>query len=311
MHIVVLGAGAGGGLPQWNCNCPVCRLAWDGSDRVVARTQSAIAVSADGVDWALINCSPDLRQQIIATPQLHPRDPGTFGRRDTPINAVVLTNADVDHIAGLLTLREKQRFDLFATPRILDVLDRNGIFSVLDPEFVARREFALGSPVEISPGLKVEGFTVPGKVALFLEGGAGTEGEGLEIGAETEDTIGLKFTSSGGSASAYYIPGCAAMTAGLSARLKGADLVLFDGTVWLDDEMISHGVGVKTGHRMGHMSMAGPGGSLAAFADLDVERKIFIHINNTNPVLVEGSEERAHVAEQGWDVAYDGMELVL
>ena len=311
MHIVVLGAGAGGGLPQWNCNCPVCRLAWDGSNRVISRTQSAIAVSADGVDWALINCSPDLRQQIIATPQLHPRDPETFGPRDTPINAVVLTNADVDHIAGLLTLREKQAFDLFATPRILDVLEANGIFSVLDPEFVSRREFALGNPVDIAPGLQVEGFTVPGKVALFLEGGAGAAGEGLDIGAETEDTIGLKFTAADGSKSAYYIPGCAAMTDELSTRLKGADLVLFDGTVWLDDEMISHGVGVKTGHRMGHMSMAGPGGSLAAFADLDVARKVYIHINNTNPVLVEGSQERAQVTEQGWDVAYDGMELEL
>ncbi|MGI9413079.1 MAG: pyrroloquinoline quinone biosynthesis protein PqqB [Hyphomicrobiales bacterium] len=311
MHILILGAGAGGGLPQWNCNCPVCRLAWDGDDRVFARTQSAIAASADGVHWALINCSPDLRQQIIATPRLHPRDPETYGRRDTPIDAVVLTNADVDHIAGLLTLREKQRFALFATTRILDVLDRNGIFSVLDPECVDRREFALGSPVEIAPGLEVEAFTVPGKVALFLEGDAGAQGEGLEIGAETEDTIGLRLAARGSDKAAYYIPGCAAMTDRLNARLKGADLVLFDGTVWQDDEMISHGVGQKTGHRMGHMSMAGPDGSLAAFADLDVGRKIYIHINNTNPVLVEDSPERAQVRDSGWDVAHDGMELVV
>ena len=131
-----LGSGAGGGLPQWNCNCPVCRLAWDSDPRVAARTQSSIAVSVDRQNWSLINCSPDLRQQIISNPQLHPRNPAQYGRRDTPIEAVVLTNADVDHIAGLLTLREKQGFKLFATATILEVLARNQIFNVLDPDHV-------------------------------------------------------------------------------------------------------------------------------------------------------------------------------
>jgi len=311
MYILVLGSGAGGGLPQWNCNCPVCRLAWDSDPRVAARTQSSIAVSVDRQNWSLINCSPDLRQQIISNPQLHPRNPAQYGRRDTPIETVVLTNADVDHIAGLLTLREKQGFKLFATATILEVLARNQIFNVLDPDHVDRTMFALNSTIEIAPGLTVETFAVPGKVALFLEGGADTTGDGLEIGRESEDTIGLKLTAAASGKSMFYIPGCAAMTEDLANRIKGAELVLFDGTVWHNDEMITHGVGQKTGHRMGHMSMDGADGSVAAFHDLDITRKVFVHINNTNPVLVEGSRERDLVTAQGWEVAFDGMELTL
>ncbi len=311
MHILVLGSGAGGGVPQWNCNCPVCRAAWDGDPRVAPRTQSSIAVSADGNDWCLINCSPDLRQQIISNPQLHPRNPDEHGKRDTPIAAVMLTNADVDHVAGLLTLREKQSFNLFATGRILDVLAQNKIFDVLDPDCVTRTQFALGAATEVIPGLTVEAFAVPGKVALYLEDGADTQGGGLEIGGQSEDTIGLKFTFDNGAKSMFYIPGCAAMPDALADRIRGAELVLFDGTVWHDDEMIARRVGRKTGHRMGHMSMAGQGGSIAALAGLDIGRKVFIHINNTNPVLIEGTPEHEQVHAEGWELAYDGMELTL
>ena len=311
MQILVLGSGAGGGVPQWNCNCPVCRRAWDGDTRVAPRTQSSIAASADGETWCLINCSPDLRQQIISNPQLHPRAPDRHGRRDTPLASVVLTNADVDHIAGLLTLREKQPFTLFATARILDVLAANRIFEVLDPDYVGRTRFVLDEQVEVAPGLTVEGFTVPGKVALYLEEGADAEGAGLSIGGETEDTIGLRISEAGGEASAFYIPGCAAMTNDLTDRIRGADLVLFDGTVWHDDEMIARQVGQKTGHRMGHMAMDGPEGSIAALADLDIRRKVFVHINNTNPVLIDGSPEQALVTAAAWELAHDGMELSL
>lgn len=311
MRILVLGSGAGGGVPQWNCNCPVCRLAWDGANGVAARTQSSIAVSGEGTSWALINCSPDLRQQIISNPQLHPRDPATHGRRDSPIAAVLLTNADVDHIGGLLTLREKQPFQLFATRRVLDVLAANGIFDVLDAGCVTRREFEMEVPLEVAPGVQVEAFTVPGKVALFLEQGADASGAGLDIGARTEDTIGLRISAPGEEPAAFYIPGCAAMPADLAERIRGAELVLFDGTLWQDDEMIVHHVGEKTGGRMGHMSMGGLEGSIAALAELGIGRKVFIHINNTNPVLVEGSPERKRVEEQGWELAHDGMELIL
>jgi pyrroloquinoline quinone biosynthesis protein B len=311
MRILVLGAGAGGGVPQWNCNCPVCRVAWDSDGRVAHRTQSSIAVSTDGDAWCLINCSPDLRHQIIANRQLHPRHPDQHGRRDTPIAAVVLTNADVDHVAGLLTMREKQAFRLFATGRVLDVLTQNQIFAVLDPDHVERIRFSLDEPTEVIPGLSIEAFTVPGKIALYLEGGADAEGSDLAIGAQSEDTIGLKISTTDGAKSAFHIPGCAAMTDDLENRIRGAELVLFDGTVWHNDEMIAQKVGQKTGHRMGHMSMAGPDGSIAALAGLNIRRKVFIHINNTNPVLLDGSPQHAEVTGQGWELAYDGLELTL
>ncbi len=311
MRVLVLGSGAGGGVPQWNCNCPVCRAAWDGDARVAPRTQSSIAVSTDGEAWCLINCSPDLRQQIISNQQMHPRDPGTHGKRDTPISTVMLTNADVDHVAGLLTLREKQAFNLLATGRILDVLSQNRIFDVLDPKHVTRTQFALDEETEVIPGLTVEAFAVPGKVALYLEDGADLQGSGLEIGAVSEDTIGLKFSTGDGAKSMFYIPGCAAVPAELADRIRGAELLLFDGTVWHDDEMITRNVGQKTGHRMGHMSMAGTDGSMAAMAGLAIGRKVFVHINNTNPVLIDGTPEHEQVKAQGWELAYDGMELTL
>lgn len=309
LNIVILGAGAGGGVPQWNCNCDVCIRARSGGGGVGTRTQSSIAVSADGSNWCIFNCSPDIRQQIFDTPRLHPRS--GFGRRDTPISSIVLTNGDVDHIAGLLVLREKQAFELFATPAIHSVLEANPIFNVLDPEFVTRSLLPLGKEIEVAPGLRVEAFSVPGKVALFMEDTArGADGE-LAIGAETEDTIGLRISGAATRESFFYIPGCAAMTVALKERLRGAPLVMFDGTVWENDEMLTHGVGKKTGARMGHMSMSGEAGSLAAFGGLDVGRKIYVHLNNTNPVLIDGSAERKAVEAAGWDVAHDGMEIVI
>jgi pyrroloquinoline quinone biosynthesis protein B len=300
MRLIVLGAAAGGGFPQWNSACPVGRRAWQCDPAASWRTQCSVALSADGERWILLNASPDLRQQILATPELHPRR----GPRHSPIAAVVLTNGDVDHVAGLLSLRESQRFALYATRAILEVLERNPIFDVLNPEFVRRQRLLLEEPVELEGGITVVPFAVPGKVPLYLERNA------LEIGAETEDVIGLQI----GDAlpgKAFFIPGCARLTPALAERLRGAALVMFDGTLWADDEMIRSGTGVKTGARMGHMSLSGPDGTLAAFAPLGVRRKILIHINNTNPVLLDDSSERAAVAAAGWEVAYDGMEIAL
>src|SRR5690606_9948757 len=300
MRLIVLGAAAGGGFPQWNSACPVGRRAWRRDPAARWRTQSSVALSADGERWILLNASPDLRQQILATPELHPRS----GPRHSPIGAVVLTNGDVDHVAGLLNLRESQRFDLYATGAILAVLERNPIFDVLNPEFVRRRRMMLEEPVELGDGLALVPFAVPGKVPLYLEGDA------LEIGAETEDVIGLELRH-GLFEGAFFIPACARLTPALAERLQGAALVLFDGTLWRDDEMIQSGTGVKTGARMGHMSLSGPNGTLAAFAPLGVRRKVLIHINNTNPVLLDDSPERAAVQAAGWEVAYDGMEITL
>jgi pyrroloquinoline quinone biosynthesis protein B len=300
MRLIVLGAAAGGGFPQWNSACPVGRRAWQRDPAARWRTQCSVALSADGERWSLLNASPDLRQQILATPELHPRR----GPRHSPIAAVVLTNGDVDHVAGLLSLRESQRFALYATGAILEVLEHNPIFDVLNPDFVGRQHLLLDEPVELEGGVTVVPFAVPGKVPLYLEGDA------LEIGAETEDVIGLQLGDAQ-SEKGFFIPGCARLTAALAERVRGAALVLFDGTLWADDEMIRSETGVKTGARMGHMSLSGPNGTLAAFAHLGVRRKILIHMNNTNPVLLEDSAERAAVDAAGWEVAYDGMEITL
>ena len=304
MRIIVLGAAAGGGFPQWNSACPVGKRAWQADPAARWRTQCSLAISADGRDWALLNASPDLRQQILATPALHPKvqDPQTAPRH-SPIRAVVLTNGDVDHVAGLLSLRESQPLDLFATGAILDVLAGNPIFDVLNPAYVTRRRLALEQPAEILPGLRAVPFAVPGKVALYLEDGT------PEVGAETEATIGLELHGNG--ARACFVPGCARVTSGLAGRLDGADLLFFDGTLWTDDEMISSRTGVKTGARMGHLSVSGRDGSLAALRGLSLGRRIFLHINNTNPILLEDSPERARVTAAGWEVAYDGMEIEL
>ncbi len=309
LRALVLGSAAGGGFPQWNCNCDVCRAARAGDAGALARTQSSLGVTANGRDWFLLNASPDLRSQINANPQLHPAG----GRRHSPIRGVVLTNGDIDHIAGLLTLRESAPLAIYATSRVHEVLKQNSVFGVLNPDLVARRELTLGEPFDLltpdgeDTGLTVEAFTVPGKVALYLEDASA----GPNFGTRPEDTVGLEVTASGGEPGFFYIPGCAEMTDELAARLKGAPLVFFDGTLWHDEEMIDAGLGVKTGKRMGHISISGPAGTIAAFEALGIARKVFIHINNTNPLLLGESPQRREAEAAGWEVAHDGMEIGL
>ena len=300
MRIIVLGAAAGGGFPQWNSACPVGQRAWQGDPQAQWRSQCSLAVSVDGEVWALLNAAPDLRQQILATPALHPR----IAPRHSPIQAVALTNGDVDHIAGLLCLRESQPLTLFASGAILEILARNPIFNVLSQTYVKRKRLTLEQPAAILPGLRAVPFAVPGKVALYLED------ETPAVGALTEDTIGLELHSESG-ARACFVPGCAAVTPALAERLDGADLLFFDGTLWTDDEMIRSRAGLKTGRRMGHISVSGPDGSLAALREVALGRRIYLHINNTNPILLEDSPERAVVAAAGWEVAFDGMEVSL
>jgi len=311
MQIRVLGSAAGGGYPQWNCNHPNSRRARGGDAAAPARTQSSLAVSADGERWLLCNASPDLRQQINDNAVLQPRADGPL--RASPIQAVMLTNADVDHVTGLLTLRESQAFPLYATAKVLGVLAANSIFNVLNPTLVDRRAIALDRPfvptgADGSPlGLELTAFAVPGKIALWLEDTT----KDVDVGALGEDTVALEIAERATGRRFFYIPGCARMTESLAARLRGAALVFFDGTLWTDDEMIRDGVGTKTGTRMGHLSVSGPEGSVAAFATLDVARRIFIHINTTNPILADDTPERRAVVAAGWEVAYDGMHVVL
>ena len=265
-----------------------------------------MALTADDEHWVLFNASPDLRAQIERTPSLHPRS----GLRSSPIAAVVLTGSDVDAIAGLLTLRERHPFSIFATRTTLAVLDANPVFDVLDRAVVARHAVGLDEPVplrsarDVPLGLTLRLFPVPGKVPLYLERPGATPP--IVVGEETTGAA-----ISDGRHTLFFIPGCAAMTDDLASRLCGAGLVLFDGTLWTDDEMIRAGTGTKTGRRMGHMSVHGPDGTLAAFRDLDVRRKILIHINNSNPILLRESAERETARAAGWEVAFDGMEITL
>ena len=309
MYIRVLGAAAGGGYPQWNCNHPNSRRARRDDPAAPPRTQSSIAISADGEDWYLFNASPDLRQQINDNDILHPGK----DLRHSPIMGAVLTNADVDHVAGLLNLRESQPLRIYATQRVLDVLQANTIFNVLNPKFVSREPMTLNEPLELqkpdgsSMNIDITPFAVPGKVALWLE----DESKGKDFGSVEEDTIALHVRDRNGDKSFYYMPACARVTPELAECIRGADLIFFDGTLWVDDEMIRDGVGIKTGQRMGHISVSGEDGTLAALKDLDIKRKIFIHVNTTNPILFANSEERRTVEDAGWEVSYDGMDIEL
>lgn len=292
----ILGSAAGGGFPQWNCGCDVCRLAWAGDPRVKPRTQASIAVTTgpDG-PFVLINACPDLRQQIIANRALHPR-----GLRESPIAAVVLTGGEVDQTAGLLTLRERGPFGLYGTGDTLATLAANSIFSVLAADVVPRHAIRPGVPFDLPGGLEAELFLVPGKAPLYLEG------DNPALAAETEANVGIELRAGG--ARLVFIPGAAKLTPAIAARLRDADVVLFDGTLFTDDEMIAAGAGVKTGRRMGHMPVGGPDGTLAALAGL-ARRRILIHINNTNPILIEGSPQRRAVEAAGFEVAEDGMRI--
>lgn len=290
----ILGAAAGGGLPQWNCGCNNCNLARSGD--IPAQTQSSIAVTADGESWAILNASPDIRHQMTDCAALHPS-----GLRELPLRSVLVTNGDIDHVAGLLTLREMQPFTLFATAGIHEVLAQNPMFDALNSSVVQRETIALDASFELAPGLIATLFAVPGKVPLYLEG------EMVQTDLIGDQTVGVKLVS--GSKTAFYIPGCAMLNDDLRRRLDGADCLFFDGTLWQDDEMVRANLGQKTGKRMGHMSMSGPDGSIAAFEELTIGKKIFVHMNNTNPVLRPTSAEKAQAEAAGWIIGQDGMEI--
>ena len=304
MRATILGSGSSGGVPVVGIGWGAC----DPGNPKNRRMRPSILIES-GDTTVLVDTSPDLRQQITDNDVLHPSQ----GLRHSPIQGVVVTNADVDHIAGLLNLRESQPLCLYGTSKVLNVLQANSIFNVLNPKFVKRNTLTLGESVELSfpngrpSGIVVVPFAVPGKVALWLE----DENKDVALAAVGEDTIALEVRNSSGGTEFFYVPGCAEMTDDLAARLRNAPLVFFDGTLWRDDEMIRDDVGIKTGKRMGHMSLSGEDGTIAAFKNLQVARKVFIHINTTNPVLLEDSEERALATKAGWEVSYDGMEIII
>jgi pyrroloquinoline quinone biosynthesis protein B len=296
LQTLVLGSAGGGSFPQWNCQCPVCHLAWAGDPRVHPRTQASLAVTSGDGRWTLLNASPDLASQIRANLALLPRG----GVRGSPIAAVVLTGAEIDQIVGLLHLREGTAFNVFATAETLVALECNEMFRALST--VMWRTVTVEKAFELPGGIYARLFHVPGKVPLYLEDAE------VDTAAVSGANSGVELSYEG--KTLLFVPGAAGLNDALMTRLAEADVVLFDATLFTDDEMIRTGTGVKTGRRMGHMPIHGKDGTLQLLAGLKA-RKILIHINNTNPILVDGSPERRSVADAGWEVAEDGMEITL
>jgi pyrroloquinoline quinone biosynthesis protein B len=307
LRVVVLGAAAGGGVPQWNCGCEICLKARN--DPALQSTQASIAVSADGDHWFLLNASPDLRQQLIATPQLHPKS-GQL--RHSPISGVILTNGEIDAVAGLLSMREGSPFTIYAHAKVLSILKANSIFNVLNEKNVQRRGIELDKAFEPtlpdgSPsGIEILPFPVAGKSAWYLEGKVHPGG-----GDGAGDTLGLRLRDRASGKYFYFLAACAEVTDDLKARLAGAALVFFDGTVWRDDELIVAGLGAKTGQGMGHIAMSGVHGAIESLKGLDIGSRIFLHINNSNPALLHASPERKMAEAAGWQIPADGTEITL
>jgi pyrroloquinoline quinone biosynthesis protein B len=302
MKIVVLGSAAGGGFPQWNCNCRQCAGVRNGTLRATARTQSSIAVSANGTDWVLINASPDILTQIRATPALQPaRAP-----RDSGIAAVMLMDAQIDHVTGLLMLREGRELPLYCTAQVWRELnDGLPLARVLSHYCgVDRHALPLDGSVHV-PGIDGIRFT-----PLALTSKAPPYSDHRND-PHPGDNIGLLIEDDTSGKSVFYAPGLGAIEPHVEAALRRADCVLVDGTFWRADEMIELGLSHKTAADMGHLPQAGEGGMIAVLDGIKARRKVLIHINNTNPILDDDSEQRALLARHGIEVAFDGMEITL
>jgi pyrroloquinoline quinone biosynthesis protein B len=299
MWVRVLGSAAGGGYPQWNCACPPCRAVRDGSRPARPRTQSSVAVSADSRRWFLLNASPDVRAQIEAFPALHPAG-GPDGTRGVPLQAVLLTDAELDHTLGLLLLREGGGLVLHATAATRDTLhDGTALLRTLEAYCpVQWRPVVPGADVPLADGLSYRAFDVPTtKRPRFGPG----SGDGR--------VVGYRLTDERSGRALVHLPVLQELTPEVRAELDDCSCLLVDGTCWSDDELVRLGRGGRTARAMGHLPIGGPGGSLEQLAPLPVERRIYVHVNNTNPVLLEDSPERRSVEANGLEVAVDGLEV--
>lgn len=304
MYLRLLGSAAGGGSPQWNCGCPNCTDVRAGHASLQARTQASAAVSADGQHWFLLNVSPDVRAQIESFPALHPRR-----LRDTPIAGVVLTNGDVDAILGLFILREDQPLVVYASETVERGLrEHNALTRTLErrPGHMVWHRLRAGEVVPLvgtagPSGLTLEAVPVPGTVPLHLKGLAAPS---------PEDNLAIMLRDARGR-SLMYAPTTAAHTALLDERARSADVVIFDGTFFRDDELTSLGLTTRSARDMAHWPLGGPDGSLRWLAGLPCRRKILTHINNSNPILRADSPERAELAAAGVEPAFDGLEVEL
>ena len=302
MHIVLLGTAAGGGFPQWNCWCPTCRAARTNPGEARPRTQSSAAVSADGARWFLLNASPDVREQLRMLPA-----PVPTGVRHVPVEGIVFTDAELDHTLGLALLREARHLQVWVTDavrgviacdsRILPVTE--AFADVRVEELVPDRRTGLCYRDGTPSGLRVTCFPVPAGPPRF----ASEERPGHTVGLTVEDE------RTGGSCA--FVPGCGGLDDGLIPRLEAADLTLFDGTFWSDDELIGLGIGERTARQMDHLPVSGPGGSLEQLRKLAGRPLVYTHINNTNPMLLEHGPERAEVERAGLVVGADGMRFTL
>jgi pyrroloquinoline quinone biosynthesis protein B len=303
MKILVLGASAGGGFPQWNCNCHNCRGVRRGTLKAKPRTQSSIAVSADSLNWVVINTSPDILTQLKVCPQLQP----SRKLRDTGIRAVVLVDSQIDHTVGLAMLREGERLQVYCTGSVReDLMTGNPLFRMLESYCgVTWHE------VNTAPGavFRIEGIDGVEFAAIPVKSKAPPYSPHRDAPQEG-DNIALMMTDVSTGRRAFYAPGLAEIDAQVWECMSGTDCVLVDGTFWTDDEMIRAGVGHKRGLEMGHLAQSGENGMLSFLRRLPRPRKVLIHINNTNPILDEDSSERRELDRAGIEVAYDGMEIV-
>jgi pyrroloquinoline quinone biosynthesis protein B len=314
VHVVVLGSSAGGGVPQWNCACANCQSARN-NDGVKPRTQDSLAVSADGQRWFLLNVSPDVARQIESQRVLWPEQPreaadGARDVRHSPVAGAVLTNGDLDHCLGLLSLREWTPLKLYATEQTYrGLVEQNSMLRTLNRQrshvvFQALGLDAFQPLIDTdgqASGLGVCAFPVAGKVPLHLES--------LQS-SSAETNVGLLIEDSKSGVRLAYVP-AAASTEGIAERTGGVSCLFFDGTFWSDVELSALGQVQRSARDMAHLPVGGPGGSLELLADLAVEHRYYTHLNNTNPMLRSGSRQRRSVEARGWGVAEDGLEIVL
>ncbi|MDD1781572.1 pyrroloquinoline quinone biosynthesis protein PqqB [Enterovibrio sp. ZSDZ35] len=303
MQIVVLGSAAGGGFPQWNCHCRMCQSVRQGTSRAQPRTQSSIAVSDDGDNWVIINASPDIRQQINASPQLAKAD----GARGSGVRAVIVTDAQIDHTTGLLILREGLPLDLYCTKEVADELSSSY------PILSMMTHWQGGYRTTTVDPSSAEGWQIPSVpslrfVPIVLESNAPPFSPYRDR-PRPGDNIGLQILDTRTGASLFYAPGLAAPAPAVLSAMGKADCVMMDGTLWTDDEMIREGLGTSLGSEMGHLSVSGDDGMLALLSQFNKPRKVLIHINNTNPILDPDSPQHKAVLDAGVEVAFDGMEI--
>lgn len=305
MQVILLGTAAGGGFPQWNCSCPCCSTARADPELARPRTQSSVAISADGRHWFLLNASPDVREQLTRLPTIAESGTSSAGPRAVPVEAVVVTDPEIDHSMGIVLLREGRHLPLYATPATQAVLENDSHFLPVTRAFadVPVTNLSLDAAVPlrhrdgVESGLSVEAFSVPAGAPRFA--------------SEVADghTVGLLIREHASGRTCAFVPGCGGLDQSLLARLADADILLFDGTFWTNREMIDLGIGDRTAIDMDHLPLGEPGGSLEHLAALPCQHKVFTHINNTNPMLLEHSPERSAVDEAGMRVGFDGLRI--